>query len=147
MSTAEAHVSREKSTKGPDTQDPPADTPIPAPYPGWRRLHLLASWLVVAIAIAHTIVAALTFRTWSPDAVWFLGTGLAILLIGTMNLTHIGLEPCRMPTVRFVRAANILFALFGLASLLAVPEPQTVVLVIALVAQVLAGRITLPGPT
>jgi hypothetical protein len=122
------------------------DEALPEGYAGWRRVHVLASWLVIGVGAAHGIVTAFTFRAWSPEAVWFLGSALGVLLVGSLNLVHIGLGPCRMPTVRFVRAATLVFALFGAAALVAVPEPQAVVLVVGLGALVLAGRVTMPGP-
>jgi hypothetical protein len=129
-----------------DAQDADSEEPLPAGYPGWRRVHVLASWMVAGVGAAHCVVTAFAFRTWSPDTVWFLGAGLGVLLVGLLNLVHIGVGPCHMPTVRFVRLANLVFAVFSVAALLAVPEPQTVVLVVALAAQVWAGRVTMPGP-
>jgi hypothetical protein len=119
---------------------------LPPAYPPWRRLHLLASWVVTAIGIAHCVMTAFAFRAWNDRAVWFLGAGLGVLLVGTLNLAHIGLGPCRMPTARFVRAANWGFFVFGAAALFAVPQPQAIALVVALGVQAIAGRVTLPGP-
>ena len=129
-----------------DSHEPEVDAPLPEGYPGWRRVHLLAAWMVVGVGLAHRLVTAFAFRTWSPDAAWFLGAGLGVLVVGLLNVVHIGSRPCRMPTVRFVRAVNVAFAAFGVATMFAVPEPPAVVLVVALGAQVLAGRVTIPGP-
>jgi hypothetical protein len=122
------------------------DPASPSGYAGWRRLHLSASWIVTAIGITHCVMTAFAFRTWSADSVWFLGAGLAVVLIGLLNLVHIGIQPCRMPTVRFVRAANWVFTVFGASALLAVPEPQAIALVTGLMVQSLASRVTMPGP-
>jgi hypothetical protein len=119
---------------------------LPAGYPGWRRVHLLASWIVTGVGVAHLAVAALSYDAWTARALWFVGAGLGVLVVGAMNLAHIGLGPCRMPTVRLVRIINGTYAVFGVAALIAVPEPQAVVLAVALGAQVVAGRATLPGP-
>src|SRR5690606_40568772 len=35
------------------------------------------------------------YSRWTPDAVWFLGTGLGLLLLAGINRGHIGLGPCR----------------------------------------------------
>lgn len=129
-----------------DTHEREVDAPLPAGYPGWRRVHLLASWIVVGVGLAHSVVTAFAFRTWSPDAVWFLGAGLGVLVVGLLNVVHIGSSPCRMPSVRLVRVVNVVFFAFGVATLAAVPEPPAVVLVVALGAQLLAGRVTIPGP-
>jgi hypothetical protein len=119
---------------------------LPPGYPTWRRLHLFASWAVTAIGLAHCVVTAFAFGAWTDGAVWFLGAGLGVLFVGTLNLAHIGLGPCRMPTTRFVRAVNWVFLVFGVAALLAVPEPQAIALVAALGLQAIASRVTMPGP-
>ncbi len=118
---------------------------LPPAYATWRRIHLLASWTVTLIGIAHCVVTAFAFGAWTDRAVWFLGAGLGVLLVGALNLVHIGLGPCRMPTTRFVRAANWMYLVFGAAALIAVPEPQAIVLVAALGVQAIASRVTLPG--
>ncbi len=110
-----------------------------------RRIHLAASGLVAVIAFVHVGLAIPIYGEWSPDAVWFVGTGIGLLLIAGMNLTHIGVEPCHQPTARFVRAANWVYALFALTTLLAVPEPQAMVLAFLLIVQAIVASETLPG--
>lgn len=119
---------------------------LPPGYPIWRRLHLVASWMVTVIGLAHCVVTAFAYDAWTERAVWFLGAGLGVLLVGTMNLVHIGLGPCRMPTTRFVRAVNWVYFVFGAAVLVAVPQPQAITLVVALGLQAVVSRVTLPGP-
>lgn len=117
-----------------------------ASYAHWRRLHLTASVGLGLLAAAHCVYTTFVFATWTPDAVWFLGTGLGLLLLAALNVSHIGEEPCRLPTTRPVRGANWVFLVFGGAAALAVPEPQAYVIVACLAAQALASRRTLPGP-
>ena len=111
-----------------------------------RRIHLTASGLIAAIAVVHIGLAFPIYREWRADAVWFVGSGLGILLLAALNFTHIGVEPCHQPTARFVRAANWLYAVFALFTLLAVPELQTIVLVLLMLIQSLMASRTLPGP-
>jgi hypothetical protein len=114
-------------------------------FAAWRRIHFVASGLVTLIAVAHVGLTLPLYRRWSADAVWFFGAGLGVLIVGLLNLTHIGVEPCKRPTARFVRITNWVYAVFGLATLVAVPEPQAYALVAALVAQAVVARRTLPG--
>lgn len=79
----------------------------------------------------------------SPNAVWFFGTGLGLLLLGVLNWAHVGGEPCRMPIAPVVRSANVVFLVFGFAAVAAVNEPQGWVIVAGLVGQALAGWVTL----
>jgi len=124
----------------------PEGEQLPRGYAAWRRVHIVAGCVVSLLGIAHCLLALLQFQRWDPEAVWFLGAGLGVLFVGTLNLVHIGLAPCRMPTVRFVRVVNAIYGAFGVAALVAVPEPHVMVLVGALLVQVIAGRVTLPGP-
>jgi hypothetical protein len=119
---------------------------LPPGYRAWRRIHLLASWSVTAIGLAHSVVTAFAFDAWTAGAVWFLGAGIGVLAVGTLNLAHIGLVPCRMPTAKFVRVVNSVYFIFGVAALVAVQEPQAIALVAALGIQAVASRVTMPGP-
>lgn len=111
----------------------------------WRRIHLAASWILAGLALLHSGLTPVFYHDWNADAVWFLGTGLGLLFLAGSNLVHIGIEPCRQPTAPYVRWANIVFLGFGAAALVAVPEPQAAVIVVALAAQSLAGWTTLRG--
>jgi hypothetical protein len=114
-------------------------------YSRWRRVHLAASWTVVLFAVLHASLTPVIYDEWSPDAVWFLGTGIGLLIAAAFNLAHIGIEPCTQPTAKLVRWTNYLVVAFGIAAILAVPEPQTFVVLLALVLQAVACRFTLGG--
>lgn len=115
-------------------------------YARFRIVHLMAAGILTLLAIIHSGATWWIYDAWSPDAVWFLGTGLGLLLLGLLNLSHIGIEPCRQPTTRLVRIANWGFAAFGVAAVLAVPEPQAYAVAATLIIQAIACRWTLPGP-
>jgi hypothetical protein len=108
-------------------------------------LHRSASVVVCLMALIHAAFTAYAFGRWSPGAVWFLGTGLGLLLLGVMNIAHVGCEPCRMPTAPPVRWANWIAVLFGFGAVAAVPEPQALVIACALSLQAVAGQWTLLG--
>jgi hypothetical protein len=108
-------------------------------------VHLAASWTLALLALAHSALTVRLYSTWTPDAVWFLGTGLGLLLLAATNLSHIGIAPCAQPTARLVRPANWAFLLFGLGAVVAVPEPQAILVLLALLGQAVASRWTLPG--
>ena len=115
-------------------------------YQTARRIHLVASGIIAAIALVHIGLAVPIYREWNPDAVWFVGTGIGLLVLAALNLAHIGIEPCHMPTARFVRVVNWLYAIFALVTLLAVPEPQAVALAFLMIVQSIVASRTLPGP-
>jgi hypothetical protein len=50
-----------------------------------------------------------------------------------------------MRTARLVLLGNWMFALFGIAAVVAVPQPQAALVLLGLLGQALAARWTLPG--
>jgi hypothetical protein len=130
---------------------PPADQQegdgslVDPTFHSWRRVHRSASMTLAVLATVHAVLTMSLYGQWSADAVWFLGTGLGLLLLAGMNLAHVGLEPCRLPTARAVRAANWVFVAFGASAFIAVPEPQAAIIVVAILAQAVTSHRTLPG--
>ena len=54
----------------------------------WNRLYAFIGWAIVAVGSLHMLV---TFRLSSSTPafrVWFFGSGLAMALVGAMNLLH-----------------------------------------------------------
>lgn len=106
----------------------------------WRRLHRAASATIALIALLHSVVTSQLYAQWTADTLWFLAAGLGLLLIAVLNWAHVGLEPCQQPTAPVVRWANLVYVLLGVAALWAVPQSQTVALVVSLFVQAIAGR-------
>lgn len=115
------------------------------PAPGWRRAHGAASGLLAIVAGLHSGLTAFLYDDWSADAVWFLGTGLSLLLLAVINLSHLSAASGRQPTVRVVKTANWVFLAFGVGAVIAVPEPQAFVVLAALAGQAVAAHQTLQG--
>ena len=113
----------------------------------WRRVHLAATYSLAMIAVVHSGLTFHFHSAWTPEAVWFLGTGLGLLLLAAINRGHIGLGPCDMPTAPIVRGANVLFAAFGVGAVIAVPEPQAYAVLACLVVQAIAAHFTLRVPS
>jgi hypothetical protein len=112
-----------------------------------RRVHRFSSGPVAVIALIHCAVTFVFYKEWSPNAVWFFGTGVGMLSIAVMNIAHVGLEPCRQPTAPVIRWLDCLFVVLGLAAIVAVPEPQAYLVVVGLIGQAVASFVTLPGPS
>lgn len=110
----------------------------------WRRLHRSSSYAVGVVALVHSLFT-LMWDSWSPNAVWFLGTGVGLFTIAVINLAHIGPEPCELPSASVVRWLNWIYVVLGLAALVAVREPQAVFIVAALACQAVASGVTLVG--
>ena len=116
-------------------------------FSAWRRVHRAATGTLAAISILHSSLTFSLYDGWTPDSVWFLGTGLGLLYLAVVNWAHVGLGPCDLPTAVVVRWGNWIFAVFGAAAVLAVPEPQAYLILALLAVQAVAGMNTLrTGP-
>jgi hypothetical protein len=116
------------------------------PSSSWRRLHYLASTIVVLIGLAHVAVTPWAYRDWNAEAVWFVGTGLAFLALGAVNIALLRAGPSWDETSRVIRWTNYAFALFGIAAAVAVPSAEEIAMVGALLVEAVASHWTLPGP-
>ena len=119
---------------------------IEARFAWWRRIHRTSSGLVALVSLVHIAVTFVEYGEWSPDALWFFGTGVGLLSNAVMNLAHVGLEPCRIPTAPVMRWLNWGFVLLGVSALYAIRQPQAIAIVLGLVGQAVASVRTLPGP-
>jgi hypothetical protein len=120
-----------------------ADRQYSVTFTAWRLVHRTCTGIAGVLAIVHVLLTARLYDGWSPDALWFLLSGLGLLLLTTMNWAHVGLEPCQLPTAPAVKWANVVYMAAGVAALLAVPQPHAMVLVGALAGQTVAGFQTL----
>ncbi len=114
-------------------------------FRAWRRIHRTSSFVVGFVSLVHIGVTFIMYDEWSPDAVWFLGTGVGLFCMAVMNVAHVGLEPCALPTAPAVRWLNWMLVALGLAAIVAVPEPQALLILLGLVGQAIASSVTLRG--
>ncbi len=112
----------------------------------WRGIHIASAGVLALLALVHSCLTFVLYPAWGPDSVWFLGTGLGLLFLAVLNLTHIGIEPCHRPSARLIRWANWPFLAFGIAGAVAISEPQGFVMAGCLAGQAAAALVTLPGP-
>jgi hypothetical protein len=118
-----------------------------ASYRRIRATHIASSLLIAIGSVIHSASTWFYSPVWTPESVWFLGTGLGLLLVAALNLSHIGIEPCRMPTTRLVRITNWIYFAYAVAACVAIPQPHALLLTIALLVQAIMSLGTLPGPS
>jgi hypothetical protein len=109
----------------------------------WRIIHRASTAILALFAILHCSLTFFLYDGWSPEALWFLGTGMGLFLLAISNWSHVGLEPCRQPTAPVVKWANALFTLFAIAAVIAVPEPHAYLILASIVVQAVASTRTL----
>jgi hypothetical protein len=121
------------------------DEGIDPTFAPWRTTHRGASTVLAILALIHLGFTPAATDLSSPDAIWFAGTGLGLLLLAVMNYAHLGLGPCDMPTAPVVRVANLVFLALAVWALAIVGELPAVIGVAALGMMTVCGQVTLRG--
>jgi sulfite exporter TauE/SafE len=88
-----------------------------------RRLHRICTYLLIALGVVHTSLTPVFNKEFSVDAMYFASAGLAMVVIGFLNIAMSRNAGDRL-TVILCRIANVLFTVFGLLTALAIREPQ-----------------------
>lgn len=88
----------------------------------------------VAIALAtiglllgaiHLALTPLAYADWTVEALWFAGTGLAIILAASANF--VGFHSSGVSGRAVLAATNLAMSLFFVSAWLVLPEPQVLV--------------------
>ena len=96
----------------------------------WMRVARVVGALTVAIGVVHIAVAEVDYDGFSFDALWFVGSGIAVTLIGA--LTCLASSRRSWPALRWIAiAANFAGVLLGLcfSSMSEWQQPQGPILV------------------
>lgn len=106
--------------------------------------HRICAWLIVALGLIHIGFTPFNYRGLTVGALWFIGSGIALILAGFLNLILLR-DAGRDRFVRLLgQIANLSFAALFMLALWLLPEPQVFVglalFVFATVAAFLAGR-------
>lgn len=81
-----------------------------------NRLYAFAGWAIVALGGLHMVTTIRISASTPAFRIWFFGSGMAMALVGALNLLHRAYGRSA-PGVRIVcRAANILLTLFAVAA-------------------------------
>ena len=93
----------------------------------WKLIHKVTTGLIVALGFLHLAVTAMEYDSFSLDSVWFLGSGLAIVFAGFLNVGVIrNTGDDRMVSVLCLIANLMLAGLFA-ATLSLMRPPQVFV--------------------
>ena len=93
----------------------------------WRLIHKIATGLIVALGALHCAFTAQNHDSFSLDAMWFLGSGVAIILAGFLNVAALRIGATDRVVKYLCLAANLFFTiLFGVALFL-LAQPQVIV--------------------
>ena len=89
-----------------------------------RTAHYVVSVLIVVLGAAHCAMTFVNYAGISPEAFWFLGSGIAIILAGFLNIAM--LRDGSGDTIVWVMTliGNLVFAVLFALALFLNPEPQ-----------------------
>jgi hypothetical protein len=88
-----------------------------------KRLHQICTYLLIALGTVHTSLTPVFNKEFSVEAMYFASAGLAMVVIGFLNIAMSRNADDRL-TVILCDIANVLFTVFGLLTALAIREPQ-----------------------
>lgn len=92
------------------------------------RAQKLALALAIAgglLGAAHIALTPLAYTEWTVEALWFLGSGLAIVAAAVANV--VGFQSAGLRGRLSITAINLAMASFFAAAWLVLPEPQVIV--------------------
>jgi hypothetical protein len=91
-----------------------------------RTVHQISSWLLVALGVVHTSLTPMFYGRLSPGALWFAGSGLAMIFVGFLNVA-LGRAAGGDRLVRALcYCANLVTTAFGFLIVLVDSEPQVI---------------------
>jgi hypothetical protein len=95
-----------------------------------RKVYLTVVAITFLLGILHSILAFVPYKRLNASALWFLGTGLALLFYSGLNLIHTkhGAERVVRIIVRVTNVLMLLFIALAVAVLGVKGNPQVVVL-------------------
>jgi hypothetical protein len=89
-----------------------------------KTLHTVSSYLLVGLGVVHTALTPVFYGRLSPGAMWFAGSGLAMISVGFLNVAFgrgVGLD---MVIRALCYVANLLTLIFGALVVIVDSEPQ-----------------------
>jgi hypothetical protein len=102
-----------------------------------KNFYRISAYLLL-IGVIHTALTPLFYDKFSPDALWFAGTGLALVFLSLLNIVT---ERVRAPwMLRICVAANLVGCVYGILIVIALPEIQAFISLLIFLA-VTAGSI------
>jgi uncharacterized membrane protein len=87
------------------------------------RLHQICTYLLIGLGVVHTSLTPVFNRELSVEAMYFASAGLAMVVIGFLNIAMSRNRNDRL-TVILCYIANCMFTIFGVLTAWALQEPQ-----------------------
>jgi hypothetical protein len=111
-----------------------------------KVLHKIIAGLIIALGVLHVSVTFFDYSSFSVRALWFVGTGIAIILAGFINLILLRDAGKDRAVQLLCSVTNIIFALLFASALFVLLQPQVFVgLALFVVATVISLTVNRTG--
>jgi hypothetical protein len=90
-----------------------------------RNVALILAVVAGLLGLAHLALTALIYTSWTADALWFVGTGLAIVIAAAANIAAI--NALDHPSRLIMAIINVMMIGFFAAAWSVLPGPQVIV--------------------
>jgi hypothetical protein len=94
-----------------------------------KKLYSISTGIILFLGVGHTLLTPMFYPSFSVDALWFAGTGLALLFLGMLN--WIAIRANLSWIYNFAIPANVIGGVFVTAVAVSVPEFQAILAAIA----------------
>jgi hypothetical protein len=89
-----------------------------------KKLHLICSYLAIALGIIHILFTVCAYDNVSLDAFWFAGSGMAIIFAGFLNLMFLKFNGKDFTVLTLCLLGNLFSVLLFVIGLFIIGEPQ-----------------------
>jgi hypothetical protein len=89
-----------------------------------RKLHLICSYLSIALGGVHVLFTVCAYDNFSLDAFWFTGSGMAIVFAGFLNLMFLKFEEKDLMVWILCLLGNLFSTILFVIGLFIIGEPQ-----------------------
>lgn len=104
-----------------------------------KKIHLISSCALVLLGIVHTSLTPVLVGRFSMGAMYFASAGLAMMLLGFLNLAWRNDDGGNRVLRILCYAANIVMTMFAVSAVVVIPEPQAYFGLALLVIQTLSA--------
>ncbi len=91
-----------------------------------NTVHKVSAWLLVALGTVHTALTPLFYGRFMLGALWFAGSGLAMIFLGFLNITFVRAGGRDRLVRMLCHIANLLCTVFGMMIVTLDMEPQVI---------------------
>lgn len=89
-----------------------------------KILYQIIIGLIIALGSLHTVLTRCNYEDFSIDAMWFFGTGIAIILAGFFNIACLRHGKADKLIQALCIVSNLIFTAIFAAATFLLPEPQ-----------------------